>query len=110
MVYWTFPSDTQPSTQVYPQRVLVYNYRDSTWSFNDDCITAFGYFEQQPSITWASLSGATWAEWNAPWNTASTEVQFRQVIAGNQEGFVFIVDAGIGRNAPVMQLTNLTYA
>ena len=108
MVYWTFPSDNQLSSEVYPTRVLVYNYRTGTWAFNDDCITAFGYFEQQIGTTWASTT-TTWEESSFAWNSGTTEAQFRQVIAGNQEGFVFIVDADHGRNAAAMQLTDLVY-
>ncbi len=108
MVYWTFPSTNQNSAEVYPTKVLVYNYRTATWAFNDDCITAFGYFEQQLGTTWASITG-TWAEANFSWSSGATAAQFRQVIAGNQEGFVFIVDADHGRNAAAMQLTNLVY-
>lgn len=109
MVYWTFPSDNQLSSEVYPTRVLVYNYRSGTWAFNDDCITAFGYFEQQTGMTWASTT-TTWEESNFTWNSGTVEAQFRQVIAGNQEGFVFIVDADHGRNSAAMQLTNLVYS
>lgn len=109
MVYWTFPSTNQNVNEVYPSRVLVYNYRTNTWAFNDDCITAFGYFEQQTGTTWASTTDI-WEEANFTWESGTTAAQFRQVIAGNQEGFVFIVDADHGRNAAAMQLTNLVYS
>ncbi len=107
MVYWTFPSDQETSNEVYPNRILVYNYRNGSWSLNDDCITTWGYFEQQDALTWAS-STETWEEANFTWNSGTIDTNFRQVIAGNQEGFVFIIDPDVSRNAPVMQITNIT--
>lgn len=106
MVYWTFPSDNLNPLETYPNRVIVYNYKNSSWALNDDCITFFGYFEQQSGETWASTT-KTWAESNFPWGSGSTETQFRQVVAGNQEGFTFIIDAEESRNARNMQITNM---
>lgn len=108
MVYWSFPSVDENPANVYPNRVLVYNYRNNSWAINDDCITAFGYFEQQEGETWAS-SLDTWEESNSTWESGDTEAQFRQVIAGNQQGYVFIVDAEESRNAPVMQISQMSY-
>lgn len=109
MVYWTFPSVNEDSTlNVYPNRILVYNYRNNSWGINDDCITAFGYFEQQAGTTWASTLD-TWEEAAFAWESGTVEAQFRQVIAGNQQGYVFIVDAEETRNAPVMQISQMSY-
>lgn len=108
MVYWTFPSDNENSIEDYPNKVLAYNYENGSWSFNDDCLTCFGYFEQQLPTTWASSTG-TWQESNFPWNSGTTQAQFRQVIAGNQEGYVVIIDASENRNERCMQITNLNY-
>jgi hypothetical protein len=106
MVYWSFPSSDQNINDTYPNRVLVYNYRNNSWSFNDDCITVFGYFEQQQDQTWQEMT-QTWETANMTWNSGVLEAQSRQVIAGNQEGFVFLVQADTSYNAPVMQLTNV---
>lgn len=108
MVYWSFPSVDENPNNVYPNRVLVYNYRNNSWAINDDCITAFGYFEQQDGETWSS-SLDTWEDANFVWEAGDTEAQFRQVIAGNQQGYVFIVDAEESRNAPVMQISQMSY-
>jgi len=107
LVYWSYPSIGFKVTNVYPNQVLVYNYRNDTWAMNDDCITAFGYLEQSPSRTWAT-SDVTWEQALFNWQSGEEQANFREIIAGNQEGFVFIVDADIGRNAPVMQLTNVS--
>ncbi len=108
MVYWTFPADNQRSDQPFPQRVLVYNYKNQSWALNDDCITAFGYFNSQDSQTWAT-SLMTWEQNGSTWESGTLDAQFRQVIAGNQEGYIFIIDAEATENARVMQLTNVTY-
>ena len=82
---------------------------NNCWAFNDDCITAWGYFEQQEGTTWASTTD-TWQAANFAWASGTTEAQFRQVIAGNQEGYTFIIDpSGYGRNAQAMQITNMTF-
>jgi hypothetical protein len=105
MVYWTFPSSDNAT---FPRRVLVYNYKTGTWAFNDDSITAFGYFQNPTSITWAS-SGQTWEQGVEAWSDAPLIAKFRQVIAGNQEGFTFLVDSDEPRNSPALQITNITF-
>lgn len=107
MVYWAFPSIDENTNDTYPNRVLVYNYRNNSWSFNDDCITVFGYFEQQNDLIWQDAL-MTWETANMAWNSGVLEAQSRQVIAGNQEGFVFLIQADTSMNAAVMQLTNIT--
>lgn len=108
MVYWSIPFDNATSNQIFPNKVLVYNYKQPSWSYNDDTFTAFGYFEQSSDVTWQSLN-ITWAEDNDTWESNVEEAQGIQIIAGNQEGFVMILDAQeTSRNAPSLQITNLT--
>jgi hypothetical protein len=105
MVYWTFP-DTQASDDFpYPNRVLIFNYKTGTWAFNDDSITCFGYFQPVNGILWTSTT-ITWDD-TVTWDSGSVQAKFRQVIAGNQEGYTFICDADDPTNAPVLQITNV---
>lgn len=104
VVYWTFPSVVADR---YPDKILLYNYRNNTWAFNDDTITFFGYFEQQSDTTWADLD-MTWAEANFSWDSGIISANFRQIIAGNQHGFVFTIDPNKSTNEKVMQITNVT--
>jgi len=107
LVYWAVPVDNQREQQPYPSRVLVYNYNNKTWAFNDDCITTWGYYDGQVPETWAVLKG-NWDEWNSPWNSGDIENNTRQVIAGNQEGFTFIIDTEASANENVMQVTAMS--
>jgi hypothetical protein len=108
MVYWTFPSTQQNQNNIFSTKVLTYNYKTNSWGVNDDSITCWGYFEQQQVATWASTT-STWETTLTAWGSGPTQAQFRQIIAGNQEGFIFIVSAedGYTRNADALQITNI---
>lgn len=104
--YWAFPSADVATT--YPNRVMVYNYQNQTWAFNDDSITCFGYFNVPDDITWEDAT-MTWEEADFPWNSASLQAEFQTIIGGNQQGFVFVIDRDIERNSASLQITNMTY-
>lgn len=105
MVYWTYPIQSQNPFSQFPSKVLVYNYKNSSWGINDDCITAFGYLEQSSDTTWETAN-QTWQQMNATWSSGVLAAEFRQVLAGNQQGFVFIVRPDISFNEAVMQVTD----
>ena len=108
MVYWTFPSTEKEGT-TYPNQVLIYNYKTGTWAINDDTITAFGYFQNPNDVTWQSTN-LTWEEYVATWESGSQQSLYRQVIAGNQEGFTFLVNPRLSENSPSLQITNIAIA
>ena len=89
-VYFTFPEvDNLPT---FPNKVLVYNYRNNTWSFFNESFTCYGYWQQATNYTWSQLTASgpypTWSVWNAPWNSGSNQSDFLDIAAGNQQGFV----------------------
>ena len=108
MVYWSYPDSAQASTQTYPNQILVYNYKNQSWAINDDCITAFGYFEQQTGLTWATAT-FSWASTSSTWSSGTNQAQSRKIIAGNQQGFMFLIEPDSNTNANAMQLTNITF-
>ena len=107
LVYWSYRS--VGNTFVYPNQILAYNYRNQTWALFDDCITAFGPYNQQGSATWANIN-LTWQQANMSWGSGTIAPLFSQIVAGNQQGYTFIVDSNVSRNSPVMQITNMSDA
>lgn len=114
-VYWAYPFANQGSTNPFSNQVLVYNYKTGAWAINDDSITAFGYYQATNAIeeTWAS-SQQSWNSATYAWINAPLQAQFRNVIAGNQEGFVFIISSAGGEdtgasstNSRSLQITNM---
>lgn len=108
LVYWSYVGVTEPVTSVFPNQVLVYNYRNASWAINDDCFTAFGYFEQQEDITWASSIPTTWEQFNGSWISGVLQANQRQILGGTPEGFVLRINDEQSRNAPSMQITNMS--
>lgn len=117
LAYFTYPDKAfigsfQSGTFRYPNRVLVYNYRNDTWSFFRENFTCYGYFQLGDPLTWADLiigSGhAPWSAWQDPWNSNFEEGEMPLVAAGNQQGFIFLLGDDSGANADQYAITTLT--
>lgn len=105
LVYWTFP--LQGPNQVYPNQVLVYNYVNSTYAIFNDSFTCYGYYQANLDTTWANLPWNSWESWTEPWNTGALQALYPNVVAGNQQGFVEILDQGV-YNDPSLAITVIT--
>ncbi len=90
LVYWTFP-DASTNTK-FPDKLLVFNYHNYTWALFNDSFTTLGQWQRFNDITWADLAGTTWQEANFSWVSARLQSQFPSIIAGNQQGFVLILN------------------
>jgi len=111
LAYWSYPSiDTDSgANQVFPTRILVYNYTEDNWSYNDDSITAFGFYQLTQDLIWSAVS-APWLDLDLTWNDPSTQNRFRSVLGGNQQGWTFVMHADFNNNAMSLQITNLVVA
>lgn len=111
LAYWSFQtiSTDTGANQIYPTRVLVYNYIEENWAYNDDSITAFGYYQANQDLTWEATE-LTWAELDIAWNDPSTSDRFPSVIAGNQQGWTFICNADFNKNSMALQISNVEIA
>ena len=90
LVYWTFPNSAQNPT--FPNRVLVYNYINNTYAFFNDSWTCYGYYQRTSDLTWATLPYPSWDAWVEQWNSGEIQALYPSVIAGNQQGFVEILN------------------
>lgn len=110
MVYWTFPEAMGNPT--YPQRILAYNYRTGTFSLFNDSLTCFGYLQRIPQVTWADLGTlyGTWEAWTTAWGSPLSQAAFPFIVAGNQEGFVFLQQPGKNSLCPSLQITDINNA
>lgn len=89
LVYWAYPDFNVNPT--YPNKVLCYNYRNNTYAQFIDSFTCYGYWQRGQDLTWAQLPYATWESWPGIWNAGAAQSLFPNVVAGNQQGFVEII-------------------
>jgi hypothetical protein len=93
LVYWCYP--TAAGDSAFPNRVLVYNYRNNSYAIFKDSFTCFGYFQRSTDLTWADMSFLTWEEWTSAWDSGDPQSLFPDVVAGTQHGYVEILDQKI---------------
>lgn len=110
-VYWSYNSanTAQANSNTFPNQVLVFNYENGAWSLNDDSITALGYYQNENNIVWQDLDYA-WENTSEIWAGAQLQKLFRNVVAGNQEGFTFIINHDKESNAISLYINNIAIA
>src|SRR5208337_2759281 len=91
LVFWNY-ADAQTQSQTnaaitFPNKVLVYNYRNDTWAIFRDSVTAFGTFQLSVDVTWDSQS-IFWADDSVTWDDVDNEASFPRIVSGNQQGFI----------------------
>lgn len=110
LVYWAFPDEDSDPT--FPTRILVYNYKNGTWAIFNDSFTCFGYLQKETDLVWSAVGAAypTWAAWNSPWDAGREQSAFPDVMAGNQEGFVMVLNPDNSSNSQSLYVSNMTPA
>lgn len=93
LVYWSYPNSAENPT--FPNKILVYNYVNKTYAIFNDHFTCFGYFQRGSDLTWATLPYPSWADWNDSWNSGLIQSQFPDIIGGNQQGYVEVLNRQI---------------
>jgi len=99
VVYWTFPSADENST--YPNRVLLYNYDNQTWAFFKDSFTVFGTYQATTDVRWSDLTNTTWEQYVTSWDSGQLQSAFPNIVAGNQQGYVEILNSKIRNDASI---------
>ncbi len=111
IVYFAYPNDV-PNIKTagkifYPDKMVIYNYRNNTFAFFDDNATTFGYFQQLLGTPWNKMNIFPWASWNIPWNSGVLDSGFPSIAFGNQQGFIEQIDPEISYNGPSLAILTL---
>lgn len=112
IVYFALASDVDNTPdsggkKFYPNKMLIYNYRNGSFAFTDDSATCFGYFQRQTGLTWAQLDFFTWEAWNTAWNSGVLTSGFPSVAFGNQQGFINVIMPDVTYAQPSLMVQNI---
>jgi len=114
LAFWTVPlaasydARTTSSKKIFPNRRLLYNYENDSWTLFTDSLTTLGTFQSVTSRNWINTP-IPWIQCNFPWINKLSTVP--SIVGGNQQGFVEYLDeltsndvslmvADITRNSP----------
>jgi hypothetical protein len=94
LAYWTLPNDVEGA--IYPNRVLMVNYVEASYATFKDSFTCFGTYQPYYDLTWGSPELNTpWENWTKTWVNPTGNAFDPELVAGNQQGFVLMLDQKI---------------
>jgi len=85
---WTYVDSTTNAT--YPNRELIFNYENESWSVLKNYYTTYGYYRRVDDLTWEG-STEPWSTYNIAWKQQTLQSLFPFIVGGNTHGFVFEV-------------------
>lgn len=89
LVYWAFTNlklHTTPSSFIFNNSVLVYNYKNDSWAVFNDSYTCFGKFQVISPTYFSDVPPGFFPD-------LSIVPNGQNIIGGNQQGFINIVQA-----------------
>lgn len=111
IVYFSYPDDQANTSAVgkifFPDRMVIYNYKNDSFAFFDDNATTFGGFQHITGTPWNQLTTFPWNAWNIPWNSGVLQSGFPSICFGNQQGFIEEIDSDISYNGPSLAILTL---
>ncbi len=85
LVFWCY---SEASFQgKFPNKTLVYNYRNNTYAIFRNSVTCFGILQVDTSITWDSQE-VFWDDQDITWADDEVQSEFPYICSGNQQGFI----------------------
>ncbi len=86
LVYWCYPEfSTLYNGQYFPNKTVLYNYRNNTYAFFRNNVTCYGNFQYQVNVTWDRLD-VFWDSYQVGWDDAA-QSKLPLIVSGNQQGF-----------------------
>lgn len=86
LVFWCFSDATDfYQNQFFPDKTLVFNYRNNTFAFFRNNVTCFGNFQYPADITWNRLD-IYWDSETVTWDSG-IQTNYPTIACGNQQGF-----------------------
>lgn len=114
LVFWSMPIKTYNSegeedygeTVTFPNKMLVYNYREQSFSYFNDSFTALGYLQATADLTWVNAT-MTWESADFPWISPIQDSQVVRIVGGNQQGFVELLSEQVANDVSLF-IANIT--
>lgn len=110
LVYWNWVDVNlaRAVTWTYPNRTLLYNYRNQTYATFRENITCWGIYQSPIGVTWDRLD-IFWNDTSVFWDNENTNPDFPSIVCGNQQGFIsYYASSSIEEPSLAISAINLT--
>lgn len=112
---FTYRGNTSNLIDVTQDKVLVYNYEESTWSVNDQRLTVFGQCDTGEDLVWNdidySLLHPSWSAMETTeevWDKIGIGLHEQKTLAGDNDGFIYELNRDF--DDYYVPITNITQA
>jgi hypothetical protein len=105
VLYFTYPSID--GTDVFPDRTLVYNYRENNFALWQENATTYGIYKIA-NITWSALTDFTWEQWDEIWSSGNETDIYPYAAFGTPQGFVLLKWFNDSKNDPSLLINAIT--
>ena len=87
IVYWSWVDSSLQgaTTWKFPNKTLLFNYRNNTYAIFRDNVTAFGIYQSPVGTTW-DRTDVFWDDGDISWDGENPE--FENIASGNQQGYI----------------------
>lgn len=95
---FSYRSNDSDLVDVTQDKVLVYNYEESTWSLNDQRFSVFGQSNVGTDLIWDDIDETKDPSWGRMdtteqiWNRIGVGAQTQKTLAGDNDGFVYQIN------------------
>ena len=96
LVYWTFldtadDGEDGGTNNKYPNKILVYNYRQNSWSTFNDAYTCFGNVLLTEGLNWEDAF-QQWEDADFTWDSVQQDSLTPKIVAGTNTGYVMLMN------------------
>lgn len=103
LVFWCYNDyDLSLNDQYFPNKTLVYNYRNNTFAFFRNNVTCYGNFQYFDGISW-DRTDIFWDQEDVFWDD-DEQPNFPLIVSANQQGFAHFYGYP---NTTGMQISNI---
>jgi len=105
---------TEPQDVLSQSQVLVHNYKESTWSINNQRFSVLGESDQGIELTWSQIDetiNPEWLRWDTTediWNKIGIESTVQKTLAGDDKSFIYQLN--VDYDDYYVDVTNITQA
>lgn len=107
VVYFTYYSDSNDASNTFPDRTIVYNYRENSFATFIENFCTYGIYKASTTETWAQYF-IPWENWHTNWEDLGADRFTKPFVAGiTPQGYVLLKWSDNSFNHPSLSIQGI---